>query len=106
MSQEAQRVLSQLFGHHAFRPLQREAIEAFYAGRDVSLVLPTSAGKSLCFQVPAVMLARAGRGPTLVVSPLIALMDDQVAGLSQRGIRARALHSGLSAAAQRDVLLD
>ncbi|HEX6240916.1 MAG TPA: RecQ family ATP-dependent DNA helicase, partial [Polyangiales bacterium] len=106
MVPEAERVLSQVFGHGAFRPLQREAIEACLAGRDVSLVLPTSAGKSVCFQVPAVALARAGKGPTLVVSPLIALMDDQVAGLCQRGVRARALHSGMSAALQRDALLD
>ncbi|HKO90012.1 MAG TPA: DEAD/DEAH box helicase, partial [Polyangiaceae bacterium] len=74
MLQEAERVLSQMFGHAAFRPLQRDAVGAFLEGRDVTLVLPTGAGKSACFQVPAVVLARAGRGPTLVVSPLIALM--------------------------------
>jgi ATP-dependent DNA helicase RecQ len=106
MLHEAERVLSQLFGHAAFRPLQRDAVSAFLAGRDVTLVLPTAAGKSACFQVPAVVLAREGRGPTLVVSPLIALMEDQVAGLCGRGVRARALHSGMTGAEQREVLAD
>jgi ATP-dependent DNA helicase RecQ len=106
MQLDAAQVLSEVFGHAGFRPLQQEAVEAFAAGRDVLLVLPTSAGKSLCFQLPAVMLARAGRGPTLVVSPLVALMDDQVAALRARGVRAAALHSGVAWAEQRAALQD
>jgi ATP-dependent DNA helicase RecQ len=106
MQQDVARVLSEVFGHTAFRPLQREAIEAFLAGQDALLVLPTGAGKSLCFQVPAVALARAGQGPTLVVSPLIALMEDQVAALRARGVRAAALHSGVPWSEQRAALQD
>lgn len=106
MQPDVARVLSDVFGHTAFRPLQREAIEAFLAGRDTLLVLPTGAGKSLCFQVPAVALARAGRGPTLVVSPLVALMEDQVSALRARGVRAAALHSGVPWAEQRAALQD
>jgi ATP-dependent DNA helicase RecQ len=106
MELDAARVLSDVFGHAAFRPLQREAVEAFIAGQDALLVLPTGAGKSLCFQVPAVVLARAGHGPTLVVSPLVALMEDQVAALRARGVRAAALHSGVPWPEQRAALQD
>jgi ATP-dependent DNA helicase RecQ len=88
-------VLSSVFGLSAFRPAQADAVNAFMSGQDVLVVLQTGAGKSLCYQVPAVALARAGRGPTLVVSPLVALMDDQVSALVSRGVRAVALHSGV-----------
>jgi ATP-dependent DNA helicase RecQ len=84
--------LGKHWGFTAFRPLQREAVEAAIAGRDVLLVLPTGGGKSLCYQLPAV----CGRALVLVVSPLIALMDDQVAGAQEAGLRAAALHSNLS----------
>ena len=87
-------ILSDVFGYSAFRPGQRPAIDALLAGRDAVVVLPTGGGKSLCYQVPAIALRRAGRGPTLVVSPLIALMDDQVSALVARGVPAVALHSG------------
>jgi ATP-dependent DNA helicase RecQ len=97
-------VLREVFGRPQFRPGQAEATRAFYAGRDVQLVLPTGAGKSLCYQIPAVRAAREGRGPTLVVSPLIALMDDQVAGLRRLGVRAVALHSNLPWSEQRATL--
>jgi ATP-dependent DNA helicase RecQ len=83
--------LRQHWGYAAFRPLQREAVDAALAGRDVLLVLPTGGGKSLCYQLPAV----CGRALVLVVSPLIALMDDQVAGAREAGLRAAALHSNL-----------
>src|ERR1051326_9106166 len=69
--------LKSLFGHDDFRPYQREIVERVMAGRDVLGVLPTGAGKSLCFQLPALLLP----GPTLVISPLIALMKDQLDGL-------------------------
>lgn len=84
--------LRQRFGFTEFRHGQREAIEAVLAGRDVLAVMPTGRGKSLCFQLPATLM----QGVTLVISPLIALMKDQVDGLRARGIAASAFHSGLS----------
>src|ERR1051326_7556595 len=69
--------LRSLFGHDDFRPYQREIVERVMAGTDVLGVLPTGAGKSLCFQLPALLLPR----PTLVISPIIALMKDQLDGL-------------------------
>ena len=78
------------FGHEAFRPLQEEVCRAVTAGEDVLLVMPTGAGKSLCYQLPG--LARGGT--TLVLSPLIALMEDQVAALAARGLAAERIHSG------------
>ncbi|MBA3391664.1 MAG: ATP-dependent DNA helicase RecQ [Deltaproteobacteria bacterium] len=88
-------VLRDVFGHAGFRTGQREAIEAVLAGRDAQVLLPTGAGKSLCYQVPAIVLARRGAGTTIVVSPLIALMNDQVGALEARGVAAAAIHSGL-----------
>lgn len=85
------------WGYAGFRPLQREAVEGAVAGRDVLLVLPTGGGKSLCYQLPAVR----GRALVLVVSPLIALMDDQVAGAREVGLRAAALHSNLDEESRR-----
>src|SRR5512140_1185854 len=90
---EALAVLAGQFGHAAFRPGQAMAIEAVLAGRDAAVLLPTGAGKSSCYQVPAVVAARRGAGTTIVVSPLIALMNDQVDGLRARGIAAAAIHS-------------
>jgi ATP-dependent DNA helicase RecQ len=77
------------FGHRDFRPAQRPIVEAALSGSDVLAVMPTGAGKSLCFQFPAVELG----GVSLVVSPLISLMKDQVDDLTRRGIAAGALHS-------------
>ncbi|MEK9144849.1 MAG: ATP-dependent DNA helicase RecQ, partial [Elusimicrobiota bacterium] len=79
------------WGYDSFKPLQREAVEAALAGRDSLVVLPTGGGKSLCYQLPAAM----GRGLALVVSPIIALMDDQVAAAKEAGLAADALHSNL-----------
>jgi ATP-dependent DNA helicase RecQ len=84
-------LLKRTFGYDAFRPLQREIIEASLAGRDVLALLPTGGGKSLCFQLPA--LARPGL--TVVVSPLIALMKDQVDALQASGVAATFLNSSL-----------
>ena len=96
--------LREVFGHPNFRPGQRRAIEAVNAGRDAVVLLPTGSGKSLCFQVPAVAMARAGRGCTVVVSPLLALMHDQVRALTALGVRAEALNSTRSPAEQREVV--
>ncbi len=91
-------LLEQYFGYDTFRPLQREIMETSLAGRDVVAILPTGAGKSLCFQLPA--LARDGL--TLVISPLIALMKDQVDSLTASGIPATLLNSSVQGAeAQR-----
>ncbi len=83
--------LKSVFGYDAFRPLQREIIETTLGGRDTFALLPTGGGKSLCFQLPALM----GEGLTLVVSPLIALMKDQVSQLEAAGVEATFLNSSL-----------
>jgi ATP-dependent DNA helicase RecQ len=92
--------LKATFGFDGFRPLQREIIEATLAGRDVFALLPTGGGKSLCFQLPA--LVRPGL--TVVVSPLIALMKDQVDQMQAAGVAATYLNSTLDAAAARSRL--
>ena len=88
------------FGHRQFRQGQQEIVAAVLGGRDVLAVMPTGSGKSLGFQLPAVMLP----GTTLVVSPLISLMKDQIDELNRRGIPSRALHSMLSADSRREVV--
>src|SRR5688572_18223692 len=88
------------FGHPAFREGQAPIVAAVLGGRDVLAVMPTGSGKSLGFQLPAVMLS----GITLVVSPLISLMKDQVDELNRRGIPSGALHSMLSAGDRAGVL--
>ena len=93
-------VLETTFGYPAFRPLQREIIAASLAGRDTFALLPTGGGKSLCFQLPA--LVRPGL--TVVVSPLIALMKDQVDQLQAAGVAATFLNSSLSEAESRSRL--
>jgi ATP-dependent DNA helicase RecQ len=97
-----ERALRDRFGFSTFRPGQREAAEAVLDGRDLVAVMPTGAGKSLCFQLPALLLP----GTTVVVSPLIALMKDQVDGLRARDAPAAAVHSGLSPADRRAALAD
>src|SRR6185369_1260542 len=87
---ELQTLLRERFGFDSFRPHQQAVCEAAAAGEDVLLVMPTGAGKSLCYQLPG--LARGGT--TLVVSPLIALMEDQVTRLQSLGLRAERIHSG------------
>ena len=91
------------FGHETLRPGQAELIADVLAGRPVIGVMPTGAGKSLCYQLPAVILGERG-GVTLVVSPLIALMKDQVDGLRARGVPAVALTSAAGAEEQREIL--
>ena len=82
-------MLKDVFGFDAFRPGQEAAIEALLAGRHVLTVMPTGSGKSLCFQVPALALG----GLTVVVSPLVALMQDQVAALRLAGVAADSINS-------------
>lgn len=101
---DAQRILAESFGHADFRPGQREAVTAVVEGRDTVVVLPTGLGKSMCYQVPALVAARRQRGCTLVVSPLIALMQDQVRQLTGRGVEAAALHSQQAPDVQREVI--
>ncbi len=92
--------LERVFSFAGFRPGQEEASAAILAGRDLVAVMPTGFGKSLCYQLPATLLD----GCSVVISPLIALMKDQVDALRARGIRAAAVHSGL-ATAERDAAL-
>ena len=100
----AQRCLREVFGHAIFREGQQLPVEALLSGQDALVVLPTGGGKSLCYQVPGVVLARQGKGTTLVISPLIALMRDQVAALRGRGVRAAALNSHQETDERRAVL--
>jgi ATP-dependent DNA helicase RecQ len=97
------RALSDVFGFDTLRPGQAEVIAEVLEGQPVVAVMPTGAGKSLCYQLPAVVLGEQG-GVTLVVSPLIALMKDQVDALTARGVAAAALTSAASAEQQRDIL--
>jgi ATP-dependent DNA helicase RecQ len=87
--------LKRYFGHATFRPMQREIIDDVLNGKDTFVVMPTGGGKSLCYQLPALMGDDDSRGTTIVISPLIALMQDQVAQLQQNGIRATLLNSTL-----------
>ncbi len=96
-----QEILQKYWGYTAFRPLQEDIINAVLAHHDTLALLPTGGGKSICFQVPAL----AKEGICIVVSPLIALMQDQVDQLQKRGIPAVAIYSGMSAR-QIDILLD
>src|SRR2546426_137926 len=96
----ARELLSERFGLTAFRVHQLKVLGPLLAGRSVLAVLPTGAGKSLCYQLPALM----ARGLTLVVSPLISLMQDQVAALRRRGIPAAYLNSLLSSDERRAIL--
>jgi len=98
----ARTILRTAFGHADFRPVQSRVIHHAMAGRDVLAVLPTGGGKSLCFQVPAL----ADAGLTVVVSPLIALMQDQVGALRARGGAAVALNSTCDAATQAAIVVD
>ena len=92
--------LQRHFGWESFRPGQRSVVEALLAGRDCLAVLPTGAGKSLCFQLPALVR----QGLVVVISPLVALMQDQVSQLQRRGIAAACLRQGLSTPERRELL--
>ena len=91
MIAEPGQILRQVFGYAAFRPQQAEIVAHVMAGGSGLVLMPTGGGKSLCFQVPALCMP----GLAVVVSPLIALMEDQVAALRQQGVAAAALHSDI-----------
>ena len=91
-----QDILRQVFGYEAFRGPQQAIIEHVVAGGDALVLMPTGGGKSLCYQVPAIARQQAGHGTTVVVSPLIALMHDQVGALHEAGVEAAFLNSSLS----------
>ena len=97
--ERARAVLKSVFGHDAFRPLQEEIVAELLAGRDAFALMPTGGGKSLCYQLPA--LVREGAG--VVISPLIALMEDQVLALRELGVRAAFLNSTLDFDQVRDI---
>ena len=99
-----QTALTRYWGYRAFRPLQLAAIEANLQGRDSVVILPTGGGKSLCFQMPALVRESGSLG--LVVSPLVSLMKDQVDGLVASGVSAAALNSSLTAEERRQVYHD
>ncbi|CAK9890654.1 MULTISPECIES: DNA helicase RecQ [Pseudomonas] len=99
MLEQAQRVLKDIFGYDSFRGRQGAIIECVAKGGDALVLMPTGGGKSLCFQVPALLRP----GLAVVVSPLIALMDDQVATLDELGVAAASLNSTLSAEQQREL---
>ena len=89
-------ILSEVFGYEAFRGPQRNIIEHVSSGHDALVLMPTGGGKSLCYQIPAIARQGAGLGITIVVSPLIALMNDQVGALHEAGVSAAFLNSTLS----------
>src|SRR5690606_29515483 len=99
MLEQAQRILKDVFGYDAFRGNQAAIIERVASGGDALVLMPTGGGKSLCYQVPGLMR----EGLAVIVSPLIALMEDQVATLDELGVAAVALNSTLDAETQRDI---
>src|SRR5579863_9155141 len=99
-SEKIKQALKQYWGYDAFRPKQEEIVRNLLDGRDVCVVMPTGGGKSLCYQLPALVLGRTA----IVVSPLIALMQDQAAQLAQMGIPAAVLNSSMPPAEQANVI--
>ena len=99
-AQDIHQPLKQYFGYDQFRPLQEEVIRTVLSGKDALVIMPTGGGKSICFQVPALLF----KGVTLVISPLIALMKDQVDGLNANGIQAAFYNSSQAAGEQHEIL--
>ena len=89
---KAERLLKDIFGYDSFRPLQLDIIQSVISGCDTLAIMPTGGGKSLCYQIPALIF----NGITIVVSPLISLMQDQVSSLQENGVEAVFLNSSLT----------
>ncbi|MDO9236896.1 MAG: DNA helicase RecQ [Aquabacterium sp.] len=96
LSTEPLTILQEVFGYAAFRGHQQAIVDHVTGGSDALVLMPTGGGKSLCYQIPAIARHRAGKGVTVVVSPLIALMHDQVGALEEVGVQAAFLNSSLS----------
>lgn len=92
-SHDPSEVLGEVFGHEEWRSSQQDVVDAILRGEDALVVLPTGGGKSLCFQLPAIVRQRQSLGVTVVVSPLVSLMRDQVRALRRKGVKAEALAS-------------
>ncbi|TFZ01851.1 DNA helicase RecQ [Ramlibacter humi] len=103
MSSSALSILQQVFGYEAFRGHQADIVQAVIAGGDALVLMPTGGGKSLCYQIPAIARQGDGKGVTIVVSPLIALMHDQVGALHEAGVAAAFLNSSLSYEEAQDI---
>ncbi len=97
--QKAKEALQHYYGYSSFRPMQQEIIQSIYEGKDTLVLMPTGGGKSICFQIPAITMDGIG----IVVSPLIALMKDQVEGLKTNGIRATYMNSSQNLSEQRAI---
>ena len=92
MLNKARQILQKFYGYEDFRPGQKKVVESLLNKNDTVAIMPTGAGKSLCYQVPALLMS----GITLVVSPLISLMKDQVGALNQAGVHAAYINSSLT----------
>lgn len=97
---QVQHTFQQIWGYDDFRPPQDQIVRSLLAGQDALIIMPTGGGKSICFQLPAILQT----GLTLVVSPLVALMENQVQALQEKRLSARLLHSQLSKLERRQTL--
>src|SRR3954466_13534885 len=99
--QNVREALTRYWGYESFRPLQERIVGSLLAGRDTCVIMPTGGGKSLCYQLPA---ALSPQHTVIVVSPLIALMQDQVAQLTQMGIASAFINTSMTAAQKSDAM--